>query len=288
MTTKLKKANEVSKETIREAVKEYCTTKGFSQKELYAKAGVSDGTISKILNGKFEGISDVMFKKLWNVVNNVRLSTLFSTNDYRAVKKACDQARKNCFMIGITGDTGMGKTTALKIISRNRNTFYVSYDKTMKSREFFAAILKELGISFMGNVHEMVNKIVDELSVLDAPLLMIDEAGKLTHNVMLYLHVVRDKTDSNCGIILAGMPYFETNLRKNSDKQKEGYAEFLRRINIWHQLKGLSRNEVEEICVANGIDSIEEIKPFFIHRRFGDLMNAIILHQQLINQDSEN
>jgi hypothetical protein len=84
------------------------------------------------------------------------------------------------------------------------------------------------------------------------------------------------------------MPYFETNLKKNSNKQKEGYAEFLRRINIWHQLKGLSRNEVEEICKANKIELAEEIKSFFVYRRFGDLMNAIILHHQSIEQNLEN
>lgn len=288
MITKLKNANEIPKETISNAVKEYCSSKGLSQNDLAVKSGVSGATINKVLNGKWDDISETMFRKLWNAVNDVRSSTLFSTNDYRAIKKACDQARKNCFMIGLTGDTGMGKTTALKILSRQKNTFYVAYDKTMKSRQFFAAILKEMGIAFEGNIHEMVNKISDELNVLDEPLLMIDEAGKITHNVMLYVHVLRDKTDTNCGIALAGMPYFETNLKKNSNKQKEGYAEFLRRINIWHQLKGLTRNEVEEICNINGIKDQEETKSFLAYRRFGDLMNAIILHHQLINPISEN
>lgn len=204
---------------------------------------------------------------------------LFETSDFKSCVSACNNARKHHFMIGITGDTGMGKTTALETYASKKNTFYVAYDKTMKPKQFFVTLLKEMAIQFDGSINEMVTRIAEELNTLTAPLVIIDEAGKITHTMILYLHVLRDKTKKNCGIVLGGMPYFKSNLIKFSNKQKEGYAEFLRRINIWHSLTGLSRAEVQFICSSSGITESEIIKSLMHHKRFGDLYNAILLHQ---------
>lgn len=61
-----------------------------------------------------------------------------------------------------------------------------------------------------------------------------------------------------------------------SGRQKEGYAEFYRRINIWHELKGLSRKEVDEICKEHQVKG--DHKAYYgLH--FADLMNKILLSQ---------
>jgi type II secretory pathway predicted ATPase ExeA len=219
-----------------------------------------------------------MWRKVWIVVSEGKTG-LFNTNDYAFSSMLCDKARQSKLMIGLIGDTGMGKTTALQIISRRKNTYYVAYDKTMKAKQFFAAILKEMAISFEGSIYDMVNRIAEELNTSANPLLIIDEAGKITHNVMLYMHSLRDKTNRNCGIVLAGMPYFKNNLQKNSNKQKEGFAEFFRRIQAWFELQGLSRTEIKYICNHNGILDDEEVRDFYGFKKFGDLNNAILMHQ---------
>ena len=109
---------------------------------------------------------------------------------------------------------------------------------------------------------------------MDRPLVIIDEAGKITHTMILYLQVLKDKTHLSCGYVLAGMPYFKANLIKLANKQREGYGEFLRRINIWHELEGLSRDEVKFICAKSGINDIDQQREFINKKRFGDLTNA--------------
>lgn len=277
--TKVNQTNEISKETIRDAVREYCSAKTLSQNELAVKSGVSGATINKVLNGKWNDISEVMWRKLWNAVNDGQNEMFISTRDHSATQQICKVARSKKLMVGLIGDTGMGKTTSLKLMSRQRHTYYVVYDKTMRAKQFFVSILREMGIAFDGSIYEMVNRIAEELNVISSPLLIIDESGKITHNVTLYMHVLRDKTNSNCGIVLAGMPYFKTNLQKMSNKQKEGMAEFFRRINVWHELQGLTRAEIEFICNNNGITDKEDIRAFYSNKRFGDLVNAILLHQ---------
>lgn len=208
---------------------------------------------------------------------------LFSTTDYISTVNICNTARDHKLMIGITADTGMGKTTGLKQCSIQNNTFYVAYDKTMKPKQFFIALLKEMAIDFDGSLNEMVYLIADELNKKDNPLVIIDEAGKITHSMILYLHVLRDKTIDNCGFVLAGMPYFKSNLLKLSNKQREGYAEFYRRVNLWHTLEGLSRSEIDYICSQYNITKPEQLKELRLLKRFGDLVNAILLQQIIIN-----
>ncbi len=160
-------------------------------------------------------------RKIWVKVSEGE-EMIILTKDFAAVHQACNKARKNHLMIGITCDTGTGKTTALEVYSRQKHVFYVVYDKTMKAKQVFIQLLREMGIAFEGGIHDMVNMAADEINTLSKPVIIIDEAGKLTHNMILYLHVLRDKTIKNCGIVLAGMPYFHANILKNANKQKEG------------------------------------------------------------------
>lgn len=205
------------------------------------------------------------------VVNKIGL---YQTNDYLSVVSQCEMTRNHKLMTGLTADTGMGKTTSLKAYAVHDNVFMVTVDKTMNAKGLFLKILDVLGIPFDGNIHDVMLKIASELNSLENPLLIIDEAGKLNHVMMLYLHDLREYTKDNCGILLAGMPYFKSRLIKFADKQKEGCSEFLRRINIWHELEGLNRKETEYICNQEGIEG--KAKEYY-GLRFGDLMNKILL-----------
>ena len=276
-------ANLPKKEQIKNAINDYCKAKGLSKNELATQSGVSGATLSKIENGKWDDIDEKLWRKIWNKVNDASTPGIFKTNDYVVSFKVCEAAQKNHFMIGLIADTGMGKTTALNAYSLRKNVFYVCYDKTLSPKNFFVALLKEMSIPFEGTINAMVNRIADELNTMANPLLIVDEAGKISSTMILYLHVLRDKTIKNCGIVLAGMPYFKNNLIKFSNKQKEGYAEFFRRVNLWQELQGLIRSEITFICQSYGITDTETLRDMQNKKRFGDLHNAIILHQLQLN-----
>lgn len=267
------------KSEIKKAVNEYCREKGIRSYELALKSGIDSSILCDLENEHWNKISNSAYLKIWNFVTFNKVDNFYPTADFVATFKLCDKARKYHFMVGLTADTGMGKTTAVTSYARQKNVFYICYDKTMNPRQFFVCLLRELAYPFDGNMNEMINRASEELNRLDNPLLIIDEAGKLNHTMILYLHVLRDKTRFNCGIVLAGMPYFKTNMQHYADREKEGYAEFLRRINIWQSFGGLSAREVEEICKINGITDPDKIKELKRKRRFGDLMNEIYLYQ---------
>ena len=206
---------------------------------------------------------------------------IFATRDFDSIQRACTMSQDHRLMTGIIADTGMGKTTAINEFAANgKNVFTVTVDKTMNAKRFFAVLLGCMGVSFDGSIYEIMQRITETVNALEKPLIIIDEAGKLTHTMILYLHVLRERTKGNAGIVLVGMPYFRLNLEKYSSRQKEGYSEFLRRVNVWHELEGLNHSETEFICRENGIKA--GYKAFY-NLRFGDLVNKILL-DRIINQ----
>src|SRR5687768_856937 len=101
MNSKVNKTDEISKEIISEAVREYCQTKNLSQRELATKCKTSDATINNILKGKWEAISEKMWRNIWNVVGEGKTETLFNTTDHASIVLLCDASRKRQLMIGL-------------------------------------------------------------------------------------------------------------------------------------------------------------------------------------------
>ena len=266
---------------LKKAINDYCQKKGISKNELSVQIGINSAYLSKIENEKFDDLSNEVLTKIAAAIRLRSAGDIYQTSDLKGVFRQCDLTAKHRFMTGLIADTGKGKTTSLRAYSMRENVFFVTVDKTMNAKGFLRAILQEMQISFDGNAHDLMTRIAKELNSLDSPLLIIDEAGKLNHMMILYLHDLREYTLANCGIILSGMPYFRRNLKRMADKQKEGYAEFFRRINIWNELKGLSREETILVCKAHGIS--EGLKEYY-GLSFADLMNKILLEQVLTDK----
>ena len=269
------------KTEIKKAIAEFMTSKAISQNELAMQIGISSATLSNILNEKWDSIDDKMWRKVLNHVRPSNVAQLFDTADFQAVAALCSQAKNSHYMTGLIADYGMGKTTALKEFSRAENVFYIYYDCNMKPKHFFYELGKLMGYEYDANVYDQVKRASDTLNTINNPLIIIDEASKLTDAMLMTLHVLRDKTINNCGIVLAGMPYFKSNLIKKANKQKTGISEFLSRVMIWNELEGLRISEIEFICRSHGITEKTDVAKLKTYKRFRDLANAILLHNTI-------
>lgn len=218
-------ANIPDKSEIKKAVNSYCNTKQISKNDLGVQMGVSGATLSKIENEDWQTINDKMWQKVWHYVRPLT-DNVYQTQDFATVSNLCTRSKDHHLMSGLVGDTGMGKTTALKLYARKENVYYIYFDMNMRPKHFFFELGKLLGFELETNPYEMVKAIAEALNQKSSPLIIIDEAGKLSDQIIMMLHVLRDKTMHNCGIVLAGMPYFKSNLIKKSNKQKIGISEF--------------------------------------------------------------
>lgn len=267
------------KEQIDQAINGYCRVKGITKGELAVKAGVSQRIIIAMAEGYGAAIDTKIYKRVWQIVNPETMEGIFQTADCKSVFDLCNSAVKNKFMAGLTGDTGCGKTTALQAYSVRPNVFYYYIDATVTPLVFLSGLLREMGVNFSGTPNQMRDRVCDELNTLEGALLIIDEAGKLKDKMVLLLHSIRDKTLRNAAIVLAGMPYFKNNMIKKVNSGVTGYSEFYRRVNLWHELGGLTVKEIEFVLTENGITDKEAQREFRKLNRFGDLMNAINLHK---------
>ncbi len=271
----------LQKEQTVQAIAAYTKAKDITKSELARIIGVSAATISNIANGKWDNIDDKLWRKVWNQVSPEHLAGLFQTGDCSSVFELCQNATENRRMIGLVGNTGMGKTTSLTAFANRRNVYYYYIDGTVSPRVFLKDLLRIMGVQFEGNLNAMLARIAEELNTMEQPLVILDECAKLSDKMILILHSLRDKTMQNCGYVLAGMPDFKNGLIKHVNRGTTGYAEFFRRINMWHELKGLSSSEILHILEQHGITEKEEQRDFKKLTRFGDLMNEINLYQSI-------
>ena len=234
----------VSPESTRAAVNEYARRKGISKADLAKRIGVSGATLSNIENLNTENISEEMWLRVWNYVRPDTWQTVNTTN-FSTVFAVCEEARSKGRMLGLVGSTGYGKTTALRAFEQgHKQVHYIACQKTMRPRQFFQKLLQQMGIYTTGNMYELVERIAAEINAQARPLVLIDEAGKLTATHMLYLHDLRNLTEGHAGLVLAGVEYFKTNLEKAVARQKEGMPEFFDRIAAWEFLGAPAKSEL--------------------------------------------
>lgn len=116
--------------------------------------GTSAGTVSTILNRKYENISDEMFRSIASQVGSVAASggwKIVETGAYREIRFAMSDAQEFRNVTWIVGDAGCGKTTTAQLYrEENREVFYVLCSEDMSKAEFIREIARTVGLRFEG------------------------------------------------------------------------------------------------------------------------------------------
>ncbi|MET4080097.1 DNA-binding Xre family transcriptional regulator [Pedobacter sp. UYP30] len=261
----------------RQLIAEFREQKKMSNVKIAAKVGVSNAILTFINNDQTEMVSEEMLLKIINGLKPKTGFNIIRTSNFNTICGICNDSSKMHKLTAIIGYTGAGKTTALSDYYRNtKDAFYVECKNTMNRKQFFHKVLSEMGINFMGTVYEMVNMIANELNTRKNPLLIIDEAGKLSGTIILDLHDLRNATMNNAGIIMAGCEYFQKNMTRAAEKDKTGYPEFYSRIVNWHILNRPTKAEISAIYENNGLTDNEIIKDFLRLSNYRQVYNSII------------
>lgn len=209
-------------------------------------------------------------------ITNTEVFNIIQTSNFSTVQRICNDAQITHKLTAIIGYTGAGKSTALEhYADTGSNVFYVQCKNSMNRKQFLQAVLKALGLNYFGTVYDMVENIAKELNAKHDPLLIIDEAGKLSMNLILDLHDLRNSTMGKAAIVLAGCEYFQTNIEKQAGNQKQGYPEFYSRVINWHKLSKPTTSEIKAICEHNGISDATKIKSLYGLPNYRLLYNAI-------------
>ncbi len=253
------------KEQIRQRLMVYLSKYPSQNKGAQSIKGTSAGTISSVINGHWDNISDDMFRNISSQIGGESDSsgwTVIETNAYKEMEFAMRDAQEWRNVTWIVGAAGCGKSTTARIYSESgREVFVILCSEDMKKSDFIREIAHRIGVRTDGySIRGMFDLIIRSIIQMDSPLLIFDEADKLTDVVFHYFVTLYNRLEDKCGMAFMSTDYIKRRMEMGIRYNKKGYNEIHSRIGRkFYELASTDASDVYNICVANGITGKKSI-----------------------------
>jgi DNA transposition AAA+ family ATPase len=265
-------------ELVKEAVLNRLKTA--TQAKLAAQIGVAASTIDNLKNGRTDKVSDEMLRKLaayFGIQESVNefVWNFYETPQVQIINKSIQSAFEMKRMIGIVGNTGFGKTTALRDFqSENANCAYVLCDALMTQSDLAINIAKALGLQSDGKIRDILIR-VTKYMIEKESILILDDASKLRNENFGLIQIIYDQTERRATIVLSGLQRLQSGVKHKAEKDKMNFREFYRRIAYWRELPPLHASTIKSIAGDYNLD--KEVVKLLVSKcdNYGSLRNAI-------------
>lgn len=253
----------IKKQNIASALATYCERYESQTRAANSLKNVSPATISQMINGKWDLIKDEMWR---NVAAQIGYKDekweAVETSGYKRMMKILSDAKENALVMGICGDAGTGKTFSCKQFTmRNKQVYHLCCSEYWNKKVFLSELLLSMGRDYTGySISEMMMEAVRCLKMQDKPLIILDEADKLSDHVLYFFITLYNQLEDECGIVLCATSHLEKKLKRGVRLAKKGYAEIWSRLGRkCVALKGVTAADIAKICEINGIEDAKSI-----------------------------
>lgn len=247
------------KQQITESLRLYVQKYGSQNKAAQSLTGISAATISQLLKGNWENVSDEMWRNVaiqtgykhgegWQIVETVA---------YKEMVFALEDAKQWKNVTWVVGEAGCGKTTTARLFSEEkREAYYILCSEDMKKSDFVREIARKVGLRTEGySIRELLDRIIDSLIQMNEPLLIFDEADKLTERVFHYFIDLYNRLEDKCGIVFLSTSYIKRRMQIGLRYNKCGYNEIHSRMGRkFFDVEPTTARDVYAVCTANGLD----------------------------------
>ena len=255
--------NEVFKEQVSEALKKYCERYESQNRAAYSLKGVSSATVSQILNEKWELISEEMWRKIASQIGfSLDEWIIEKTTVYNTLYELFNDAQQDSGVHAIVGTAGCGKSqTAAIYVKENMNAFRLVCSEFWNRKTFLIQLLECLGRDSAGKTTcKLLEDVITYLKYRKKPLLILDEADKLTDQVLYFFISLYNQLEDRCGIILLSTDYMKKRIEHGLRLKKKGYNEIYSRFGRrFIELPGNTYDDQLKICQANGLKKTNSI-----------------------------
>lgn len=249
------------KSRIQRQLDAYCARYG-SQNRAANSLKVSAAVISDIRNGKWDRIADEMWRKLEGKLAVSSEWKVYGTTAYNQMMTYLDGCKNDQLVMWVVAPAGTGKSTAAASFrNENRNVFVLTCSEDMNKTTFIHELAAVIGVKADDlTVRETLAAIVKTLVKMDRPVLVFDEADKLTDRVLYFYVSLYNALEGKCGMMLLSTNSIRKRMENGIIRQKKGYDELESRIGRqFVPLKAVTSAEVAEICRVNGLEDAESI-----------------------------
>ncbi|HBG41160.1 MAG TPA: DNA transposition protein [Porphyromonadaceae bacterium] len=250
--------SEEKKTEIRDMLEKYCERYSSRNSAAQSLKNVSSSTISSVLNGKWENISDIMWKSIRTQVSpSNRDWEIVETPTFKDVTFVLKNAQEERSMTWLVAPAGSGKSTAAEVYrQQNKNVIYVLCDEDMKKSDLANEMGRAAGlrINTQRRSREKIMMVIDAIAEMDNPLIIFDEGDKLVDNILYYFITIYNHLRGKAGIVFLSTSYMQRRMEHGLRYDRKGFQELQSRIGRkFYEAERTSANDVYTICMANGI-----------------------------------
>lgn len=276
------KQNDVSSEYFRfiEQVNQFILLSKWTRRDLSRAAGISQGTLSQFMSGKYPGDSDGIRRKLADILEreNDKSDLTYANPKYieTSISKRFVEIARMCHLfneIGVCyGDAGLGKTEAAReYVNRRSDAIMIESNPGYSPSVLFHELHDKLGGGGRTTLHNTFSDCVHRLENTGR-LIIIDEAEHLPYKSLEMVRRLHDHT--GIGILLTGMRILIDNLKGIRGE----YAQLYSRVGIAGKLAKLKPEDTENIVKritgdTNGLWRIFHQECHGVTRRLFKLIN---------------
>lgn len=269
---------------IKEQLAKYVADKGSQNRAAKDLTNVSIATISNILSEKWNSISDDLWRSIDRQTGGNADGWQFAeTLQTKLLHGLYDDARNHHNVYAIVAEAGSGKSKSAKMYAAE-NVFLVACNEYFNRRSFLQELLKSMGRDGSGaNVAEMMQIIINHILRCENPVIILDEADKLSDQVLYFFITLYNHLEDRCGIVLMATGNLEKRIERGLRLGKRGYSEIFSRIGRkFISIKPVGRRDVEAVCRANGVSDTDTITAVF-NESEGDLRRVKrLVHKNLM------
>lgn len=255
--------DKVAKKAVAERLGQYSAQKGSNNKAARV-IGVNPAIVSNMLNGKWESLSEAMWRRVAAQIGYKRKEWItVETSVYKRAMQVLQDAQEESACFAVVAEAGSGKSLALKAYEeQNPETYVLSCSEYWNKKMFLSELLRTMGKASEGmTVGEMMEDVIRELKGKDFPLLVLDEADKLSDNVLYFFITLYNRLEDQCGIVLMATSFLQKRIEKGYRTNRRGYRELYSRVGRkFVKLGETTDNDIAEVCMANGIGDKTRIK----------------------------
>ncbi len=250
------------KQNIQARLAEYVEQKGSQNKAARSLNDVSAGTLSQLLAGNWELISDDMWRNVAHQIGYARRTwNIAPTRGYARMTQILTDAQDNALVLAVVGDAACGKTEAIRhYVENNRNVYHICCGDYWNRKHFLTELLRSMGVEASGTITDMMFDAVQTLKKKDAPMVILDEADKLSDQVLYFFITLYNQLEDHCSILVCATDYLEKKILRGVKNNRKGYREIYSRLG--RKFIGLpipNRRDVTSICRANGVEDRDDI-----------------------------